>query len=214
MRHISRLVLLCAGGSLLFFTGCGTGTGCHGSYHVTAYRPHDPSKVKVKLSTSTQNMLCDGRRRPADVMAVQANVGKATLKVKPQDLPRTGAQTFAIYSKQKERRLRLASRTEVIRWLTGANSRQPMDFTKGLSGLCRTPMVAFVSIAKRLLELFALTRIGHARGNRELASRKDKRYGKPGSTGYDQSRDPDPPRAQLMSPSWFTDPPGPLLVDQ
>jgi hypothetical protein len=30
----------------------------------------------------------------------------------------------------------------------------------------------------------------------------------------DQSRDPDPPRAKLMSPSWFNDPPGPLLVDQ
>jgi hypothetical protein len=28
------------------------------------------------------------------------------------------------------------------------------------------------------------------------------------------SRDPDPPRSQLMSPSWFNDPPGPLLVDQ
>ena len=27
----------------------------------------------------------------------------------------------------------------------------------------------------------------------------------------DQSRDPDPPRVLLMSPSWFQDPPGPLL---
>jgi hypothetical protein len=30
----------------------------------------------------------------------------------------------------------------------------------------------------------------------------------------DQSRDPDPPRSFMMSPAWFKDPPGPLLVDQ
>jgi hypothetical protein len=30
----------------------------------------------------------------------------------------------------------------------------------------------------------------------------------------DQSRDPDPPRSVLLSPSWFQDPPGPLLVEQ
>ena len=96
MRHIYRLILLGAGGSLLLLTGCATGnvaTG-GGSYHVTAYKPHDPSKVKVKLSTSTQNLfVMEGDRV---LMAVQANVGKP------------GAPTphghFTIYSKQKERR--------------------------------------------------------------------------------------------------------------
>src|SRR5882724_13089523 len=95
MRHVSRLILLAAGGSLLFLTGCGTGrlaTG--GAYRVTAYRPHDPSKVTVKLSTSTQNLfVMEGDRL---LMAAQANVGKP------------GAPTphghFTIYSKQKERR--------------------------------------------------------------------------------------------------------------
>ena len=76
MRHIYRLILLGAGGSLLLLTGCATGnvaTG-GGSYHVTAYKPHDPSKVKVKLSTSTQNLfVMEGDRV---LMAVQANVGK------------------------------------------------------------------------------------------------------------------------------------------
>ena len=62
--------------------------------------------------------------------------------------------------------------------------------------------------------LFALARIGTpveianqlaARGS-EICSNLVRRL--------DQSRDPDPPRSQMMSPSWFTDPPGPLLVDQ
>ena len=95
MRHVYRLVLLCAGGSLLLLTGCATGKVAGGSsYHVTAYKPHDPSKVKVKLSTSTQNLyVMEGDRL---LMAAQANVGKP------------GAPTphgnFTIYSKQKERR--------------------------------------------------------------------------------------------------------------
>jgi hypothetical protein len=44
---------MAAGGSLLLLTGCGTGrvTG-GGPYHVTAYRPNDPSAVRVKVSLS------------------------------------------------------------------------------------------------------------------------------------------------------------------
>ena len=90
---------------------------------MTAYKPHDPSNVKVKLSTSTQNLfVMEGDRV---LMAVQANVGKPSAP--------TPHGHFTIYSKQKERR---------------------------------------------------------------------------------RQSDPDPPRSQMMSPSWFTDPPGPLLVDQ
>ncbi|PYI76782.1 MAG: L,D-transpeptidase, partial [Verrucomicrobia bacterium] len=96
MRHISGLILLAAGGSLLLLTGCATrkATVGGGNYHVTAYRPHDPSQVKVKLSTSTQNLfVMEGDRL---LMAVQANVGK------PGALTPHGH--FTIFSKQKERR--------------------------------------------------------------------------------------------------------------
>ena len=60
--------------------------------------------------------------------------------------------------------------------------------------------------------LFALARIGTPV---EIASSlpEDQKYGNL-VRRLDQSRDPDPPRSQMMSPSWFTDPPGPLLVDQ
>jgi hypothetical protein len=59
MRLVSRLFFVGAAASAAFLTGCETGGGVarsSGNYHVTAYRPHDPSKVKVKLSISTQNV--------------------------------------------------------------------------------------------------------------------------------------------------------------
>ena len=91
MRHISRLLLLCAGGSFLLLTGCQTGHVASGSYHVTAYRPHDPSKVEVKLSTSTQNLyVMEGDRL---LMAVQGNVGKAGLR------PRRATSPFTVNKK-------------------------------------------------------------------------------------------------------------------
>ena len=60
--------------------------------------------------------------------------------------------------------------------------------------------------------LFALTRIGTPV---DIASSlpEDQKYGNL-VRRLDQSRDPDPPRSLMMSPSWFNDPPGPLLVDQ
>ena len=58
----------------VFLTSCGTAPSPRGSYHVTAYRPKDPSKVVVKLSLSTQNVyVMEGDRL---LMAVQGNVGK------------------------------------------------------------------------------------------------------------------------------------------
>jgi len=60
--------------------------------------------------------------------------------------------------------------------------------------------------------LFALTHIGTpviiARSLPE-----DKEFGRLVQR-LDQSRDPDPPRSEMMSASWFKDPPGPLLVDE
>src|SRR6266852_1804309 len=96
MRHIFRFILIVAGAGLVsLLAGCGTTrVPVGGPYHVTAYRPHDPSKVTVKLSTSTQNLfVMEGDRL---LMAVQANVGK------PGALTPHGH--FTMVSKQKERR--------------------------------------------------------------------------------------------------------------
>ena len=58
MRHFFRLILLCACGSLLLLTGCATGrlVSAGKPYHVTAYRPSDPSKVRVLVSLSKENV--------------------------------------------------------------------------------------------------------------------------------------------------------------
>src|ERR1041385_325829 len=78
MRHLSRL-LFCLGvaASPLFLTSCGTmttSTTSSRNYKVVAYKPHDPSKVEVSLSLSTQNLyVTEGDRL---LMAVQGNVGK------------------------------------------------------------------------------------------------------------------------------------------
>ena len=203
MRHISGLILLAAGGSLLLLTGCATrkATVGGGNYHVTAYRPHEPSQVKVKLSTSTQNLfVMEGDRL---LMAVQANVGKP------------GASTphghFTIYSKQRERRR--ASEPDagypMAYWCEFAPAYGfhegfvwPVPHTHGCVRLHR----------EAAARLFALTRIGTP-VIIESSLPEDKQYGNL-VLRLDQSRDPDPPRSVLLSPSWFKDPPGPLLVDQ
>ena len=203
MRHISGLILLAAGSSVLVLTGCATRTATvgGGNYHVTAYKPHDPSNVRVKLSTSTQNLfVMEGDRL---LMAVQANVGK------PGALTPHGH--FTIYSKQKERRR--ASEPDrgypMAYWCEFAPAYGfhegfvwPVPHTHGCVRLHR----------EAAARLFALTRIGTP-VIIESSLPEDKQYGNL-VLRLDQSRDPDPPRSVLLSPSWFKDPPGALLVEQ
>src|ERR1043165_8333638 len=96
MRHLYRLLLWGAGSSLLLLTGCATGghVSAGGPYHVTAYKPNDPSKVRVLLSLSQQNVyVMEGDRC---LMAAAINVGMAA---KP-----TPRGNFKIYSKQEHKR--------------------------------------------------------------------------------------------------------------
>jgi len=96
MRHISRFILIVAGAGIVsLLAGCGT-TRVAGAkaYHVTAYRPHDPSAVRVKVSLATQNIyVMEGDR---SLMAVACSVG---LPNKP-----TPRGNFTIYSKQEQKR--------------------------------------------------------------------------------------------------------------
>lgn len=91
-----RFVLVAAGGSLtLLLAGCATGKFAGGgAYHVTAYKPHDPSAVRVKVSLSKQNVyVMEGDRC---LMAAACSVG---LPDKP-----TPRGNFKIYSKQEHKR--------------------------------------------------------------------------------------------------------------
>jgi len=68
MRRLMRVGFLLALCGPLIFSGCETSrVAGGGAYHVKAYRPHDPSKVVVKLSTSTQNIyVMEGDRLLAE----------------------------------------------------------------------------------------------------------------------------------------------------
>ena len=97
MRHIYRFILVCAGPSLLLLTGCATGghvSTAGGPYHITAYRPNNPSAVRVKVSLSQENVyVMEGDRC---LMAAAISVGMPN---KP-----TPHGSFSIYSKQEHKR--------------------------------------------------------------------------------------------------------------
>src|SRR5262249_11263360 len=97
MRHISRFILMVVGAGLVsLLAGCGTTARVPvgGPYHVTAYRPHDPSAVRVRVSLVKENfnvMEGDGW-----LMAVACFV-RLTNKPTPRG-------NFTIYSKQEHKR--------------------------------------------------------------------------------------------------------------
>ena len=96
MRRVYLLILPAAvAGILSLLTGCRTAhVAGGGPYHVTAYRPHDPSAVKVKVSLDKENIyVMEGDRC---LMAVACSVGIAS---KP-----TPRGNFTIYAKQEQKR--------------------------------------------------------------------------------------------------------------
>jgi lipoprotein-anchoring transpeptidase ErfK/SrfK len=203
MRHLSRL-LFCLGiaATPLFLTSCGTMTSTASSrnYHVMAHKAHDPSKVEVKLSLSTQNVyVMEGDRL---LMAAVTNVGK------PGAATPTG--DFTIYNKEKKRRR--ASEPDagypMAYWQEFKSAYgfhegfvHPYPHTHGCVRMHR----------EAVARMFALTRIGTPVHIRESLP-EDKEYGSQ-VMKLDQSKDPDPPRSFMLSDAWFKDPPGPLLVD-
>jgi lipoprotein-anchoring transpeptidase ErfK/SrfK len=75
-------------------TSCSVAPTASKAYHVTAYKPNDPSKVRVKVSLSKQNVyVLEGDRL---LMACATSVG---IPSKP-----TPRGNFTIYSKQEEKR--------------------------------------------------------------------------------------------------------------
>jgi hypothetical protein len=97
MGTVRSLTLLAVIGLALLLASCETGrllTGGGGAYHVAAYRPKDPSAVRVKVSLSKQNVyVMEGDRC---LMAAACSVG---LPDKP-----TPRGNFTIYSKLEHKR--------------------------------------------------------------------------------------------------------------
>ena len=55
MRSIFRYLFLGTAAAAIL-TSCTTAPTASKTYHVTAYKPNDPSKVRVKVSLSKQNI--------------------------------------------------------------------------------------------------------------------------------------------------------------
>ena len=204
MQILSRVLLaVLAIGSAVLLTSCGSlghATASTSNYHVVAHRPHDPSKVEVKLSLATQNLyVMEGDRL---LMAAKTNVGK------PGAATPTG--DFHIYNKDKTRRRQSEPDAgyPMAYWCEFAPAYgfhegfvHPYPHTHGCVRMHR----------EAAARLFALAKIGTPVHIRQSLP-EDSEFGKQ-VTPLDQSKDPDPPRSVLLSPSWFKDPPGPLLVD-
>ena len=93
LLRFTFLIALCGP---FIFTSCKTTglAGGGGAYHVTAYKPHDPSKVVVKVSLSKENIyVMEGDRC---LMAVACSVG---IPSKP-----TPRGHFTIYRKEEDKR--------------------------------------------------------------------------------------------------------------
>ncbi len=202
MRLFSRLLLLASVSSAAFLTSCETtSTASHGgAYRVIAHRPHDPSKVEVKLSTSTQNLyVMEGDRL---LMAAQGNVGKA------------GAETpkgnFTIYNKIKNKR-RISQPDAGYPMAYWCEFKPAYGFHEGFVHPVPRTHGCVRLHREAAARLYALARIGTP-VHIATSLPEDSKYGHL-VRKLDQSRDPDPPRSQMMSESWFNDPPGPLLVD-
>jgi len=197
MKRFVSTVFAAAGFALS--AGCATGP-VRGPYHVTAYKPHDPANVRVKLSLSTQNVyVMEGDRL---LMAAKTNVGK------PSNPTPTGH--FTIFNKDKTRRRQSEPDRgyPMAYWCEFAPAYgfhegfvHPYPHTHGCVRMHK----------EAAARLFALTHIGTPV---EIARSlpEDNLYGSKVQP-LDQSRDPDPPRAFMLSPAWFKDPPGPLLID-
>ena len=186
---------------LAVLPACTTTGGQPGKYTVKAFKPHNPNNVVVKLSLSTQNLYVkEGDRL---LMAVQGCVGKPASP--------TPSGRFTIISKDKKRRR--VSEPDAgypmaywCEFLPAYGFHQgfvhPYPHTHGCVRLHK----------EAAARLFALVKIGTpvyiAKSMPE-----DSQYGH-FVRKLDESRDPDPPREYLHSPRWFTDPVGPLLIEE
>ena len=196
-RHLF-LVPLAAVALLASCTTMAPPTG--GAYHVTAYKPHDPSKVVVKLSLSTQNVyVMEGDRL---LMGAQGNVGK------PGAPTPTG--NFAIIDKNKTKR-RVSQPDAGYPMAYWCEFKPAYGFHEGFVHPYPHTHGCVRLHREAAARLFALVRIGTP-VHIAASLPEDAKYGNQVQK-LDQSRDPDPPRSQMMAASWFNDPPGPLLLD-
>jgi hypothetical protein len=193
---------LCAVAGVALMTGCATSPRARtgGAYKVTAYKPHNPDAVRVKVSTSTQNVyVMEGDRL---LMAVQGNVGTASTP--------TPAGNFRINNKIKNKR-RISQPGAGYPMAYWCEFKPAYGFHEGFVHPHPRTHGCIRLHKEAAARLFALVKIGTP-VNIARTQPEDEKYGSR-VRRLDQSGDPDPPQSELMSPNWFRDPAGPLLVE-
>ena len=219
MRLFSRLLLVGAAAGAAFLTGCETGPmGARGPYHVTAYRPHNPSAVRVKVSLSQQNVyVMEGDRC---LMAVATTVGKA-------DKP-TPHGDFHIYNKIEHKRSGSygfsVSGNRIVPSTGGGPGRYvgyPMGywcefapaygFHQGFVHPNPHTHGCLRLHGEAAAKFYALVRIGTP-VSIATEQKEDKTIG-PQVMRVDDSKVPDPDPHLMISDAAFSKPSGPLLQD-
>ncbi|RYD61507.1 MAG: murein L,D-transpeptidase [Verrucomicrobiaceae bacterium] len=198
-----HLHLLFAAAGLALLAGCATKpttASVSKPYKVVAYKPRDPNAVKVKVSTSTQNVyVVEGDRV---LMAVQGCVGT------PQTPTPAGSFRITNKIKNKRRISQPGAGYPMGYWCEFKPAYgfhegfvHPVPRTHGCIRLHREAAARLFALVKPGTPVYiASTQPEDATAGRTVQP-------------LDQSRDPNPPMSALMSPSWFQDPEGPLLIE-
>ena len=217
MKYVIKAI--CAAAVLALLPGCTGGStgGMFGSsYSVRALAPHDPSKVHVKVSTSTQNIyVLEGDRL---LMAVQGCVGEHGC---------TPLGNHHIFSKIREKRsgsfgfdeqgngadIHLGQRVAVGYPMAFWCEFVPAyGFHEGFVWSEPRTHGCIRMHKEAAARFFALVRIGTP-VNVAVSQPEDQQYGHT-VRKLDQRNDPNPPTSHMMSRSYFQDPAGPLLIKE
>ena len=196
---MNRLLYLVAAVAALGLSACST-TRMPGAYSVKAYAPNNPDNVRIKVSTSTQHVyVMEGDRL---LMGVQGCVGANGS---------TPMGTFRIGSKIKNKR-RISQPDSGYPMAYWCEFKPAYGFHEGFVHPRPRTHGCIRLHREAAARLFALVKVGTP-VHIATSQPEDAKYGHT-VRKLDQSQDPDPPRSLLMSPQWFKDPAGPLLVRQ
>lgn len=194
---MKTLIKLFAVAAMLSLGAC-SGGGSLGRYTVKAYAPKNPNAVSVKVSTSTQHIyVMEGSRV---LMAVQGTVGVNGS---------TGSGNYRIMEKIKNKR-RVSQPDAGYPMAYWCAWKPAYGFHEGFVHPYPRSHGCIRMHREAAARFFALVNIGTP-VNIAARQPEDATHGKL-VRKLDQSRDPDPPRSEMMSPNWFRDPSGPLLV--
>jgi hypothetical protein len=195
---MNRLIYLVAAVAALAFSACATRS--IGAYSVKAYAPNNPQNVRVKVSTSTQHIyVLEGDRL---LMGVQGCVGANGS---------TPKGTFRIGSKIKNKR-RISQPDAGYPMAYWCEFLPAYGFHEGFVWNVPRTHGCIRMHREAAARFYALVNVGTP-VHIATTQPEDAKYGHL-VRKLDQRNDPDPPRSLMMSPQWFKDPIGPLLVKQ